>query len=93
LLKETARKSRSPIVFSHNDLLGGNIIVNEETGEIKFIDFEYASTNYQAFDIANHFNEFAGFEADYSRYPKKHQQYEFYKTYLKEYNGGNLHRK
>jgi ethanolamine kinase len=87
VLKDMAHKSGSPIVFAHNDLLGGNIIVNEETGAIKFIDFEYASTNYQAFDIANHFNEFAGFEADYSRYPQKEKQYEFYRTYLKEYNG------
>ncbi len=57
-------------------------------GIIKFIDFEYACANYQAFDIANHFNEWAGFEADYSRYPKKDQQYQFYQTYLTEYNGG-----
>ena len=27
---------------------------------IRFIDYEYASFNYQAFDIANHFAEFAG---------------------------------
>jgi len=86
-VKEMVAKLNSPIVFSHNDLLGGNIIVNESTGEIKFIDFEYAGANYQAFDIANHFNEWAGFEADYSRYPKKEQQYEFYKSYLKCFNG------
>lgn len=29
-------------------------------GSVKFIDYEYADFNYQAFDIANHFNEFAG---------------------------------
>jgi len=87
LMKQMASDSRSPIVFSHNDLLSGNIIVNEETDEIRFIDFEYAGPNYQAFDIANHFNEWAGFEADYSRYPNKKQQYEFYSNYLREYNG------
>lgn len=27
---------------------------------MKFIDYEYADYNYQAFDIGNHFNEFAG---------------------------------
>lgn len=27
---------------------------------VKFIDYEYADYNYQAFDIGNHFNEFAG---------------------------------
>ena len=34
--------------------------MNENTDEVKFIDFEYADANYQAFDIANHFNEWAG---------------------------------
>lgn len=27
---------------------------------VKFIDYEYAGYNYQAYDIGNHFNEFAG---------------------------------
>lgn len=27
---------------------------------MRFIDYEYAGYNYQAFDIGNHFNEFAG---------------------------------
>jgi len=29
-------------------------------GHVRFIDYEYSSYNYQAFDIGNHFNEFAG---------------------------------
>lgn len=29
-------------------------------GAVKFIDYEYADFNYQAYDIGNHFNEFAG---------------------------------
>lgn len=86
-MKDVAAELKSPLVFSHNDLLGGNIIVNESTGQIKFIDFEYAATNYQAFDIANHFNEWAGFDADYTRYPKKEQQYQFLQRYLKAFQG------
>lgn len=31
-------------------------------GHVRFIDYEYAGYNYQAFDIGNHFNEFAGEE-------------------------------
>lgn len=27
---------------------------------VHFIDFEYAGLNFQAYDLANHFNEFAG---------------------------------
>lgn len=30
------------------------------SGFVRFIDFEYADFNYQAYDIGNHFNEFAG---------------------------------
>jgi len=49
-----------PIAFCHNDLLLGNIIYNNKTSKVSFIDFEYAMPNYVAFDVANHFNEFAG---------------------------------
>ncbi|XP_025061282.1 ethanolamine kinase 2 isoform X1 [Alligator sinensis] len=50
----------SPVVLCHNDLLCKNIIYNEAEGHVRFIDYEYTSYNYQAFDIGNHFNEFAG---------------------------------
>lgn len=53
-------KLANPIVFCHNDLLLGNILYNESKKTINFIDFEYAAPNYQAYDIANHFCEFAG---------------------------------
>jgi len=86
-LKEALLKVDSPVIFAHNDLLAGNIIVDESAGTIKFIDFEYADSNYRGFDIANHFNEWAGFEADYTRYPEKEQQYQFYRTYLSQYLG------
>lgn len=49
-------------MFAHNDLLLGNVIYNEHEGTVHFIDYEYATYNYQAFDIANHFNEFVGKE-------------------------------
>lgn len=48
------------IVFAHNDLLLGNILYNQKENTVTFIDFEYTAYNYQAFDIANHFAEFAG---------------------------------
>lgn len=50
----------SPVVFAHNDLLLGNIIYDDINEKITFIDYEYAACNYQAFDIGNHFAEFAG---------------------------------
>lgn len=59
-LKSHLIKTESPIVFAHNDLLLGNVIYNQDEGTIAFIDYEYATYNYQGFDIANHFNEFVG---------------------------------
>ena len=37
-------------------------------GRLYFIDFEYGSYSYRGYDIANHFNEYAGFDCDYSLY-------------------------
>lgn len=47
-------------VLTHNDLLSGNILVNNdyEAGKepvLTLIDYEYACYNTRAFDIANHF--------------------------------------
>ncbi|KAI7830052.1 kinase-like domain-containing protein [Kickxella alabastrina] len=75
-------KLDSPVVFSHNDLLSGNVIMAESKDEVFFIDYEYAMYNYRGFDIANHFNEYAGFECDYGRYPGKEAQLAWFKTYL-----------
>lgn len=50
----------NPVVFCHNDLLLGNILHDVLNKTVHFIDFEYAGPNYQAYDIANYFNEFSG---------------------------------
>ncbi|KAF6726966.1 Ethanolamine kinase 1 [Oryzias melastigma] len=76
----------SPVVLCHNDLLCKNIIYNQREGSIKFIDYEYAGYNYQAFDIGNHFNEFAGLnEVDYSYYPERSIQLLWLRSYLEAY--------
>jgi len=67
---------RSKIVFSHNDLMPNNILIDfvenlheddrrDEDGKerkinVSIIDYEYGDWNYREFDIANHFNEFVG---------------------------------
>jgi ethanolamine kinase len=60
LLKTELSSVGSPIVFCHNDLLLANVIYNAEKNSVTFIDYEYSNYNYQAFDIGNHFAEFAG---------------------------------
>ena len=52
------------VVFSHNDLIANNIMLVGNT--IKFLDFEFGTMNYRAFDLADHFVEFC---IDYD-YPK-----------------------
>ncbi|KAA3468338.1 putative ethanolamine kinase [Gossypium australe] len=71
-----------PVVFAHNDLLSGNLMLNDEQDKLYIIDFEYGSYNYRGFDIGNHFNEYAGYECDYSLYPSKEEQYHFLRHYL-----------
>ncbi|KAH7572374.1 hypothetical protein JRO89_XS04G0245300 [Xanthoceras sorbifolium] len=109
-LAELAGHLHSPVVFAHNDLLSGNIMVNDEQDapdsgiqrmkcdvsmpemvsdrhrrmkkKLYFIDFEYGSYNYRGFDIGNHFNEYAGYDCDYSLYPNKEEQFHFFRHYL-----------
>ncbi|KAJ7978901.1 Choline/Ethanolamine kinase [Quillaja saponaria] len=81
-LKELTGLLNSPVVFSHNDLLSGNIMVNDEEEKLYLIDFEYGSYNYRGYDIGNHFAEYAGYECDYSLLPNKDEQYHFFRHYL-----------
>ncbi|GLG97697.1 Choline/ethanolamine kinase [Gryllus bimaculatus] len=64
-LKKFLTKVQSPVVFCHNDLQEGNILLlngdllNEKSEDTRLvlIDFEYCSYNYRGFDMANHFIE------------------------------------
>ncbi|THH09865.1 hypothetical protein EW145_g1716 [Phellinidium pouzarii] len=83
-------------VFAHNDAQYGNLLrlrgLKEGTPDhrqIIVVDFEYASPNSAAYDIANHFHEWT---ADYhdsaphildpARYPTEQERLNFYKAYL-----------
>ena len=54
---------QSPLVFAHNDLLSGNIMVpldraqEAEAARMTFIDFESADWAPRGYDLANHFCE------------------------------------
>ncbi|KAA1468532.1 kinase-like protein [Dentipellis sp. KUC8613] len=91
-LKEGASKR----VFCHNDAQYGNLLklhhLKEDTPEhhqIIVVDFEYASPNPAAFDIANHFHEWtANYHGptphilDPTRYPTPEERRNFYRAYL-----------
>lgn len=72
-LKSLIVQLKSPVVFSHNDLQEGNILLPDMTQNkmesffsqsnqaidesVVLIDFEYSSYNYRGFDLGNHFCE------------------------------------
>lgn len=47
------------VVYAHNDLLAGNILMGED-GSVTIVDFEYSGWNYSSFDIGNYFAEAMG---------------------------------
>ncbi|GMH00958.1 hypothetical protein Nepgr_002797 [Nepenthes gracilis] len=89
MLQEKFSRDEEEIGFCHNDLQYGNIMVNEETRTITFIDYEYASYNPVAYDLANHFCEMAAnyhtetpHILDYSKYPGLERRQRFVRAYL-----------
>ena len=77
--------SNAQVAFCHNDVLAANIL-KLQNDDIQLIDFEYGGVNYVAFDIANHFNEYAGGTdtgvPNYDWFPTDHEQEQFVKEYL-----------
>ena len=51
---------------------------------VQFIDFEYSAYVPRGFDLGNHFNEYAGFECEYSRYPDRAHVSNFVRGYMAE---------
>ncbi|XP_041652460.1 choline/ethanolamine kinase [Cheilinus undulatus] len=88
----------SPVVFCHNDVQEGNILMLEEkdqssTDHLMLIDFEYSSYNYRGFDFGNHFcewmydytyNQWPFYKATPDNYPTREQQLHFIRSYLAE---------
>ncbi|XP_072998974.1 probable choline kinase 2 isoform X1 [Typha latifolia] len=77
------------IGFCHNDLQYGNIMIDEETRQVTIIDYEYASFNPIAYDIANHFCEMAAdyhtdtpHILDFTKYPDIEERKRFVQIYL-----------
>lgn len=89
------------LVFAHCDLLSGNVIVlpkpqqtpaenngvtaKDTTTDVTFIDYEYATPSPAAFDLANHFAEWGGFDCDFSVLPTRSQRREFITEYIRAY--------
>ena len=82
-LKNMLEKCDSPLAFCHLDLNLPNILFDGT--DVHFIDVEYSGCSHPAFDIANHFVEFVGFEdkkLDYIKwFPSKEFQLAWIRTY------------
>ncbi|EFX01328.1 choline/ethanolamine kinase [Grosmannia clavigera kw1407] len=87
---------RDGLVFAHTDLLSGNVIVlppktttttttTTTPPEVTFIDYEYAVPSPAAFDIANHFAEWGGFDCDMTALPTVSQRRSFIDEYVRTY--------
>ncbi|XP_010543053.1 PREDICTED: probable choline kinase 3 isoform X2 [Tarenaya hassleriana] len=88
-LEQDLQTEFQEIGFCHNDLQYGNIMMDEDTNAITLIDYEYASYNPIAYDIANHFCEMAAnyhtdtpHILDYTLYPGIEERRRFICNYL-----------
>lgn len=94
-LRRFLKTVHSPVVFCHNDLQEGNILIRENAtsrqDKLVIIDFEYCSYNYRAFDFANHFCEWTmdytvekhpKFSVTLASMPSLEQRLHFIRSYL-----------
>ncbi|XP_027710200.1 choline/ethanolamine kinase [Vombatus ursinus] len=96
-LRKLLDSASSPVVFCHNDIQEGNILLlSEAEPRLMLIDFEYSSYNYRGFDIGNHFCEwiydYSSEESPYflmkpRNYPSREQQLHFIRNYLSVIQG------
>lgn len=56
---------------------------NGEPTAVSFIDYEYATPSPAAFDVANHFAEWVGYDCDYTAVPTVSQRRLFIREYVK----------
>lgn len=53
--------------------------------KVHFIDYEYAAPCPPAFDLANHFSEWGGFDCDYNMLPTRSTRRAFIEEYLQSF--------
>ncbi|KAL9050918.1 MAG: hypothetical protein Q9162_006345 [Coniocarpon cinnabarinum] len=87
LLGGVSKLSNDQFVLSHTDLLSGNVIVlpkarDDQEQEVSFIDYEYTTPAPQAFDLANHFAEWIGFDCDMNNIPTRAERRAFVDRYV-----------
>ena len=62
-------------------------MATDATEIVSFIDYEYAAPSPAAFDIANHFAEWGGFDCEHALLPTRSQRLDFIQEYIRSYFG------
>jgi ethanolamine kinase len=73
--------SSDPSVEQDGNPDPANMSSNSLAGKVHFIDYEYAVPCPAAFDLANHFSEWGGFDCDYNMLPTQATR----RTFIEEY--------
>jgi ethanolamine kinase len=90
-LDDTNGLGNEGLIFGHCDLLSANVIIlpsldtkstESKSETVSFIDYEYAVPCPAAFDIANHFAEWGGYDCDYNMLPTRSIRRAFLNEYL-----------
>lgn len=58
----------------------------DDNDDVLFIDYENAKACPAAFDLANHFSEWGGFECDYNMLPNRRVRRAFVEHYIESYS-------
>jgi len=83
-LRHRAERRKCTVAFAHNDVHALNMIVEEKKDAFSLIDYEYAAHNYVGYELANHFNEYAGFgPIRWELLPTRERQETFIRDYLR----------
>ncbi|XP_064599853.1 choline kinase alpha-like [Liolophura sinensis] len=101
-LKQRLLNENSPVLFCHNDLQEGNILLekkeDDEEPVLTFIDLDYCNYNYRGFDFANHMMEWCYdytvdqppyFKYTPCSYPSLEEKYVFFCEYIQTRDGSS----
>src|SRR5699024_9599873 len=87
-VKQCLEAVQSPIVFSHNDYIGTNVLVTKPSQKLVLIDFEYSGYFARAYDVAIFYAQWGiePFDYDNLSLPEDEVLNQFLEHYIKAAN-------
>jgi thiamine kinase-like enzyme len=81
----SSRRAHRPLPLPHHQAPHHNdaTTTTSKAGHISFIDYEYGAWSYRAYDIANHWCEWAGFACAWHNLPTPGQEAAWVRAYLR----------